>query len=224
MAGRDQKGVLQVRRGVGARGWPSTATRLHSRAARPACRLVCSLASRAAHPLACCSATTPPCHHLPPQVVSDRLAARWAEVSKSASRIYARAAPVRSAAPRRVTSVKGEPCGSVTCASPLTSAPAPLARACPLPLRALQSIQLASDYAWFLGSSALLLSLPIVVEIQREATVLVLQRQREAEIAQMQEQARALNASTLDNLRATASMMLGSGPAPPGGAPADEKR
>jgi len=74
-----------------------------------------------------------------------------------------------------------------------------------------------SDYAWFLGSSALLLSLPVLVEIQREATIVVLQRQREQEVAQMQEQARALNASTLDNLRATASMMMGGGPAPPAG-------
>jgi hypothetical protein len=81
----------------------------------------------------------------------------------------------------------------------------------------------ASDYAWFLGSSALLLSLPILVELQREATVLVLQRQREAEVAQMQEQARAMNASTLDNLKATASMILGGGPPPPPGA-ADERK
>lgn len=87
----------------------------------------------------------------------------------------------------------------------------------------MQTIQVASDYAWFFGSSALLLSLPILVELQREATVLVLQRQREAEIAQMQEQARAMNASTLDNLRATASMVLGGGPAPPPGA-TDERR
>ena len=92
----------------------------------------------------------------------------------------------------------------------------------PRPLR-VQGIQVASDYAWFLGSSALLLSLPILVELQREATVLVLQRQREAEVAQMQEQARAMNASTLDNLRATASMMLGGGPPPPPGAADDRK-
>ena len=48
---------------------------------------------------------------------------------------------------------------------------------------------------------------------------MVLQRQREQEIAQMQEQARALNASTIDNLKATMSMLTGGGPAPPGGAP-----
>ena len=80
-----------------------------------------------------------------------------------------------------------------------------------------QTISFISDYAWFVGSSALLLSLPVLVEIQRESTILMLQRQREQEVAQMQEQARALNASTLDNLRATASMIMGSGPPPPPG-------
>ena len=81
-----------------------------------------------------------------------------------------------------------------------------------------QLIKTVADYAWFIGSSALLLSIPILVELQRETTVLVLQRQREAEMAQMQEQARMMNASTIENLRQTASMMMGSTPQQPGGA------
>ena len=76
------------------------------------------------------------------------------------------------------------------------------------------------DSAWFVGSAVLLLSLPLLVEIQRETTVLVLQRQREAEMAQMQEQARNVNASTLEQLQATASMLFGKGPGGPGQPPA----
>ena len=88
-------------------------------------------------------------------------------------------------------------------------------RTTPFPTTHPQFIKTAADYAWFVGSSALLLALPIVVELQRETTVLVLQRQREAEMAQMQEQARMMNASTIENLRQTASMMMGGGPPPP---------
>lgn len=98
----------------------------------------------------------------------------------------------------------------------------------PLPHRAPQAIQTASDYTWFLGSSALLLSLPMLIELQREATVMVLQRQREAEMSAMQEQARALNASTLENVVSSIKMLSGSGApgAPPGsqGGGEDAKR
>ena len=48
---------------------------------------------------------------------------------------------------------------------------------------ALPVLSFASDYVWFAASAALFLTLPMVVEIQRETTVLVMQRQREAELA-----------------------------------------
>ena len=34
-----------------------------------------------------------------------------------------------------------------------------------------------TDYAWFVGSAGLLLSLPILIELQRETTVMVMQKQ-----------------------------------------------
>ena len=84
----------------------------------------------------------------------------------------------------------------------------------------MQYIKTGADYAWFVGSSALLMSLPILIELQRETTVMVLQRQRENEMAMMQEQARMMNASAIDNLRATANMMMGATPGADGGAAA----
>ncbi len=57
------------------------------------------------------------------------------------------------------------------------------------------------DYVWFFGSTAVLLTLPVLVEVQRETTVLVLQRQKEQEMAQLQEQAKAANAGVVDQLK-----------------------
>ena len=74
------------------------------------------------------------------------------------------------------------------------------------------------DYAWFFGSTALLLTLPVLVEIQRETTVLVMQRQKEQEMLQMQEQAKAANAGVIDQLKGFGSLVLPSalgGSAPP---------
>ena len=64
------------------------------------------------------------------------------------------------------------------------------------------------DYAWFFGSTALLLSLPVLVEIQRETTVLVMQRQKEMEMVQMQEQAKAANAGVIDQLKGFGNLVL----------------
>ena len=73
------------------------------------------------------------------------------------------------------------------------------------------------DYAWFFGSTALLLTLPVLVEIQRETTVLVMQRQKEQEMLQMQEQAKATNAGVIDQLKGLGQLLptaLGGAPAP----------
>ncbi len=72
------------------------------------------------------------------------------------------------------------------------------------------------NYAWFFGSTAVLLTLPVLVEIQRETTVLVLQRQKEQELAQLQEQAKAANAGVVDQLKnigSLASAVIGGGEA-----------
>lgn len=64
---------------------------------------------------------------------------------------------------------------------------------------------------WFIGSSALLLTLPVLVEIQRETTIMVMQRQREAEMAQIQEQARMSNAGVLDQIKGMSQLLGGGG-------------
>ena len=67
-----------------------------------------------------------------------------------------------------------------------------------------------SDLAWFAGSAALLLTLPMLVEIQRETTVLVMQKQREAEIAQIQEQAKHSNAGVVEQMKGFGSLIASS--------------
>ena len=75
---------------------------------------------------------------------------------------------------------------------------------------------MALDYAWFAGSTALLLTLPLLIEVQRETSVLILQKQREQEIAMIQEQAKLQNGGMLEQVKAMANMAAGR---PPGGAP-----
>ncbi len=72
---------------------------------------------------------------------------------------------------------------------------------------ALPTLSYLSDYAFFLGSGALLLTLPILVEIQRETTVLVMQKQREAEIAHAQEQARQQNLTVVEQVKGLTSLI-----------------
>ena len=55
-----------------------------------------------------------------------------------------------------------------------------------LAFRAAPYASWAIDASWMIASSAVLLSLPIIVEIQREATVRVMQHQRELENQQIQ--------------------------------------
>ena len=62
--------------------------------------------------------------------------------------------------------------------------------------------------AGLFGSTAVLLTLPVLVEIQRETTVLVLQRQKEQEMAQLQEQAKAANAGVVDQLKNFGSLVV----------------
>ena len=66
---------------------------------------------------------------------------------------------------------------------------------------ALPVISFLSDYVWFAASATLLLTLPMMVEIQRETTVLVMQRQRESELTQAQEMGKQANAGILDNVK-----------------------
>ncbi len=78
----------------------------------------------------------------------------------------------------------------------------------------------AVDYAWFFGTTALLLGLPIVVEVQREATVLVMQKQRELELSQIQEQARLQQGGMVEQLKGLGQMIGGGA----GAAPAEAGR
>ncbi len=50
---------------------------------------------------------------------------------------------------------------------------------------ALQYASWASDVTWAVGSSAVVLALPILIEIQRESTIMIVQRQREVEQASL---------------------------------------
>jgi hypothetical protein len=69
------------------------------------------------------------------------------------------------------------------------------------------AVSYAIDYAWFLGATGLLLALPVLVEIQRETTVLVIQKQREAEMASVQEQAKNANAGVVDQLKGLGTLI-----------------
>ena len=71
------------------------------------------------------------------------------------------------------------------------------------------SVPTALDYAWFVGSTALLLSLPLLVEVQRESSILVMQRLRERELEAIQQQARMQNAGMLEQLKNMAAMASG---------------
>jgi hypothetical protein len=75
---------------------------------------------------------------------------------------------------------------------------------------ALPVLSFVSDYAWFAASAALFLTLPMVVEIQRETTVLVMQRQREAELAHAQEMGKQQNASVIDNVKQIGGALMAS--------------
>ena len=77
-----------------------------------------------------------------------------------------------------------------------------------LPPRA-QLVNTAVDFAWFAGSTALLVSLPILIELQRETTVLVLQRQREVETRMTFEQAKQMNPGIIDQAKGVLSMVTG---------------
>lgn len=71
----------------------------------------------------------------------------------------------------------------------------------------LPAFSYALDYAWFLGATGLLLALPVLVEIQRETTVLVIQKQREAEMASVQEQAKNANAGVVDQIKGLGTLI-----------------
>lgn len=71
----------------------------------------------------------------------------------------------------------------------------------------------ALDYAWYAGSTALLLSIPILIEVQRETTVMVMQRQREAEIAQINEQAKMQHGGFVEQMKGLAALAGGTGQA-----------
>ncbi len=78
----------------------------------------------------------------------------------------------------------------------------------------MQYVSTAVDYAWFAGTAALLLTLPVLVEVQRETTVLLMQKQREAEVAQIQEQARLQQGGFVEQMKGLGQMIGGAaGPA-----------
>lgn len=76
--------------------------------------------------------------------------------------------------------------------------------------RALPALAAVLDFAWFAGTTALLLTLPVLVEIQRETTVLVLQKQREQEMASVQEQAKHANGGVVEQIKGLGSLIAGS--------------
>lgn len=80
----------------------------------------------------------------------------------------------------------------------------------PLPPPPAQYASVALDYAWFAGSTALLLAIPVLIEIQRETTVMVMQRQREAEIAQIQEQAKMQHGGFVEQMKGLGALVSGS--------------
>jgi hypothetical protein len=51
----------------------------------------------------------------------------------------------------------------------------------------------------------------VLIEVQRETTVLVMQKQREAEIAQIQETAKAQNAGVIDQMKGFGQLIGGGG-------------
>lgn len=73
----------------------------------------------------------------------------------------------------------------------------------------MQIAHTALDFAWFAGSTALLISLPILIELQRETTVVVLQRQREVETRQTFEQAKQMNPGIIDQAKGVISLVTG---------------
>ncbi len=75
----------------------------------------------------------------------------------------------------------------------------------------MQYVSTAVDYAWFAGTAALLLALPVLVEVQRETTVLLMQKQREAEVAQIQEQARLQQGGFVEQMKGLGQMVAGAG-------------
>lgn len=81
----------------------------------------------------------------------------------------------------------------------------------------MQYLSWAADASWAIATTALLLAIPIVVEIQRETTVRVMQHQREVETQQIQEQARQAQGGILQQAQAFGALLTGTAP---GGPPA----
>lgn len=73
----------------------------------------------------------------------------------------------------------------------------------------------ALDFAWFAGSTALLVSLPILIELQRETTVLTLQKQRELETRMTYEQAKQMNPGIIDQFKHGLTALTGGRPPDP---------
>lgn len=96
-------------------------------------------------------------------------------------------------------------------ALPFTSPASP-----PPSLARAQYIEQGTNAVWAIGTTALLLALPILIEVQRETTVLVLQRQREQEIHDMQESLKAQQGGMLENMKGLMGLAAGAGGAAPG--------
>lgn len=71
------------------------------------------------------------------------------------------------------------------------------------------AVSWAGDASWAIGTTAALLSIPILLELQRETTLLTLQRQRDIELQSIQEQARMMNGGVLEQMKGVGSLITG---------------
>jgi hypothetical protein len=73
----------------------------------------------------------------------------------------------------------------------------------------MQYLTWGADTAWAIASTAVIVALPVLVEVQRETTVMVMQKQREREITDMQEQAKVQNGGFVEQMSGMAKMLTG---------------
>lgn len=59
----------------------------------------------------------------------------------------------------------------------------------------------AADASWAIASTAVLVAIPVVIEVQRETTVKVLQKQKEMEVQAMEQQIKAQSGGIAGSLK-----------------------
>lgn len=65
----------------------------------------------------------------------------------------------------------------------------------------LQYLTWAADASWAIASTAVLVAIPVVIEVQRETTVKVLQKQKEMEVQAMEQQIKAQSGGIAGSLK-----------------------